>query len=430
MRDCNKHPCNRKCCDGNCPPCEKPCGRTLSCGNHKCNSVCHRGPCYPCAQTDIVTCRCGATKIQVPCGRKHKTKPPGCNKTCTIPPDCHHPKREHHRCHFGECPPCKQVCDKLHSDCGHTCPALCHSDVLVKEEAQKASMPWEQTKPQIKRIAFPCPECVVPVPVTCLGGHETVNWPCHLAKPSSCQRPCRRILGCTNHTCSLPCHTVIGAPDVTKAGENCEQCENPCLKDRPEGCQHECPKPCHPGDCKPCKQMIRIKCNCGLNQLYVTCADWLDPAKRDQLQCCGNQCPKNYPCGHRCKADCHPGPCPNPEQCKKKVKVTCKCKRIKKDFSCELVRTNQAVKCDDICKQKKEEERLKREAIEQQKKMEDEEKNKKELEKYKKMFEGKKKSKVKEVQEETETTGFFNKYKVIVSSCVIVVVAICYLTFH
>nr|CAH7743895.1 unnamed protein product [Callosobruchus chinensis] len=431
MRDCNKHPCNRKCCDGSCPPCEKPCGRTLSCGNHKCNSVCHQGPCYPCSQTDVVTCRCGSTKIQVPCGRKHKTKPPRCNKPCMIPPDCHHPKRGPHRCHFGECPPCKQVCGKSHPDCSHTCPAPCHSAVLMKEETQKASMPWEQTKPQLKRVELPCPECVVPVPVTCLGQHETVDWPCHLAKPSSCQRPCGRILSCTNHTCTLPCHSVVGATDTTKAGENCEQCDNPCLKDRPEGCQHECPDPCHPGVCKPCKQMVRIKCHCGLNQLYVTCADWMDPAKRDQLQCCGNQCPKNYECGHRCKADCHPGSCPNAEQCKKKVKMTCKCKRIKKEFSCEFVRTKQAkVECHAICKEKKEEERLKREKIEQQKKLEEEEKNKKELEKYLKMFDGKKKGKVKEMQEEAKTTGFFGKYKVIISSCVILVIATWFLNYR
>lgn len=101
MKDCNKHPCNRKvvfkkflrlffllifvfqCCDGNCPPCEKPCARTLNCGSHKCPSICHRGPCYPCNLTEIVACRCGTTKITVPCGRKQKTKPPKCLQLCT-----------------------------------------------------------------------------------------------------------------------------------------------------------------------------------------------------------------------------------------------------------------------------------------------------------------------------------------------------------
>lgn len=66
-----------------CPPCEKPCGKTLTCGNHKCPSVCHRGQCYPCPQVAQVKCRCGGTSITVPCGRQKKTKPPKCNKLCS-----------------------------------------------------------------------------------------------------------------------------------------------------------------------------------------------------------------------------------------------------------------------------------------------------------------------------------------------------------
>jgi len=32
-----------QCCDGTCPSCEQPCGRTLGCRNHKCASRCHPG---------------------------------------------------------------------------------------------------------------------------------------------------------------------------------------------------------------------------------------------------------------------------------------------------------------------------------------------------------------------------------------------------
>ncbi|CAH1179658.1 unnamed protein product [Phaedon cochleariae] len=411
MKDCNKHPCNRKCCDENCPPCEKSCGRTLSCGNHKCISVCHRGPCYPCNQTDEVSCRCGTTKLVVPCGRKHKTKPPKCNKLCLLPPDCHHDKRENHRCHFGDCPACRQICNKNRTTCPHACPSLCHSAVLVKIEGQKASMPWEQTKPQIERKALPCPNCVVLMPVTCLGEHETNDWPCYLAKPSSCHRPCGRILECGNHSCSLPCHFVEEARDGTKSGINCEPCEGSCTRERPEGCQHLCPKPCHPGTCPPCKNMIRIKCHCGLNQLYVTCNDWRDEDKKIEIQSCRNQCPKNYECGHKCKANCHLGECPNADLCKKKVKITCKCKRIRKEFSCESVRKKLAVvECDEICLKKKEEDRKIREAAEEQRRVEEELKNKKELEKYQKMFEGKKKQRDRRSMEDEEQIGFVKKY--------------------
>ena len=44
------------------------------------------------------------------------------------------------------------------------------------------------------------------MPVTCLGEHETVNFPCYRAKRSSCGRACGRSLACGNHTCTIICH--------------------------------------------------------------------------------------------------------------------------------------------------------------------------------------------------------------------------------
>ncbi|KAI0215478.1 NF-X1-type zinc finger protein NFXL1 [Lamellibrachia satsuma] len=55
MKNCGKHVCKRKCCDGHCPSCEQPCGRTLGCRNHKCASRCHTGPCYPCPLTVTIS---------------------------------------------------------------------------------------------------------------------------------------------------------------------------------------------------------------------------------------------------------------------------------------------------------------------------------------------------------------------------------------
>lgn len=86
-----------------------------------------------------------------------------------IPPDCHHEARTNHYCHSGDCPSCKQICNKERPTCPHLCSAPCHSAVLVKIQAQKASMPWEQTGPQIEKQCLACPDCKVPVSVTCLG---------------------------------------------------------------------------------------------------------------------------------------------------------------------------------------------------------------------------------------------------------------------
>lgn len=81
---------------------------------------------------------------------------------------------------------------------------------------------------------------------------------------------------------------------ILQAGDNCEQCELGCTKPRPEGCVHTCLKRCHPGDCLPCSQMLRVQCHCGLNQLYVCCSEWTSSSedKKQSQQSCGNQCPK------------------------------------------------------------------------------------------------------------------------------------------
>uniref|UniRef100_A0A1Y1M097 PHD-type domain-containing protein n=4 Tax=Photinus pyralis TaxID=7054 RepID=A0A1Y1M097_PHOPY len=424
LKDCLKHPCNRKCCEGNCPPCEKPCGRTLKCGNHKCSSVCHRGECYPCNLTDVVYCRCRGTSVTVPCGRKKRTRPPKCSLPCKIRPNCHHEKREKHNCHFDSCPPCEQICNKTLL-CSHKCPSPCHSGVLVMVEGQRGAMPWEQTNPHLMRKSLPCPDCVVPVSVTCPGEHETSDWPCYAARGGGCGRSCGRVLKCGNHKCFLPCHLVENASDGLSAGSNCLSCENECQKERPEGCTHKCPNPCHSEDCPPCKQMLRVKCLCGLNQPYVVCSEWTSATDKTGLESCGNQCPKNYPCGHRCRANCHAGECLNPELCQKKVKIFCNCKRIKREFSCELVRANKAVvSCDDACFLKQKEEKRLRDLEAEHKRRLEEVENRRELEKYEKLFHGKKKVKDRKVVSEKEEKSFFQKYWLIVTSTLILVIAI------
>lgn len=93
-----------------------------------------------------------------------------------LPSDCHHEQREKHRCHFGDCPPCKQQCKKSLPKCSHECPEPCHSAVLVKIENQKASMPWEQTDPKFERRNLPCPDCMFPVSVKCLGKFSSIAY--------------------------------------------------------------------------------------------------------------------------------------------------------------------------------------------------------------------------------------------------------------
>lgn len=210
IRDCMKHPCNRKCCDNQCPPCDKVCGKTLSCGKHKCTSLCHMGQCYPCNLKATVKCRCGGTTINVSCGREKKSKPPKCLKPCRIPSNCHHDNP--HRCHQNDCPPCNQSCSLLNTttNCEHLCEARCHDAVktLVIDKNFKPAGPWERQAEKYDLKKMPHPACSVKVAVTCLGGHENVQLPCVNSKSQSCGRICGRQLKCGNHVCEEQCHTV------------------------------------------------------------------------------------------------------------------------------------------------------------------------------------------------------------------------------
>ena len=56
-------------------------------------------------------------------------------------------------------------------------------------------------------ISGPCPPCPVTVMVTCYCGKSPpVSRRCG-SKGWACQRKCRRLLACSNHTCELTCHT-------------------------------------------------------------------------------------------------------------------------------------------------------------------------------------------------------------------------------
>lgn len=415
LRDCKKHTCNRKCCDGNCPQCDQQCNRTLACKNHKCNSRCHQGTCYPCTLTKEVSCNCGISRILVPCGMERTAKPPKCRMRCQTPPDCHHPSRQPHPCHFGPCPTCKQLCN-VAMKCGHNCPVACHDQVLVKvEESKKAAGPWEVTGPkhEIKNLA--CPDCQYPVPVTCLGGHETSDWPCFTAKSSSCGRPCGRQLPCGNHTCTRVCHRVKHAPDDVMCGTNCRKCEAGCTKPRPQGCAHPCLRPCHPEDCEPCPQIVRIWCHCAMTQLYVKCGGWLEAGNLElvkrEMGCCQDQCPKLMPCGHRCVLTCHPGPkCSESSVCKKKVKLWCPCKRRKQDTPCNRV-AETTVQCDEECEALKDKARTEEEKAKQRQEEEAERLQREEALRFEMKMEGKRKRRNRRRISEAVQPSFVEKFK-------------------
>lgn len=91
----------------------------------------------------------------------------------------------------------------------------------------------------------------------------------------------------------------------------------------------------------------------------------------------------------------------------------CPCKRLKKEFQCDLVRNGKVtVECDDACREKMEEERKKNEMLEERRRFEEEVKNKKELERYEKMFQQRKKNRERKLSKVGDDRSCFAKYKI------------------
>lgn len=296
LKNCKKHNCNKKCCV-ECSPCDKICSKQLSCGKHKCSALCHAGACYPCTVKQKVKCRCGATTISVLCGRGKKGRSPRCKELCKLPSKCHHDPLSH-KCHFGDCSNCIQICGDL-LPCSHLCQEKCHDyvKVVTRDENFVPKLPGEVAEEKVEMKKLPHPPCAAKIPVLCIGNHESTMMECHEARRLSCGRNCNRKLNCGNHVCKLPCHSVAD-PQSDQQDVNCDDCDSPCTFVRPKGCSHKCPLPCHPKACKRCTVQIKAKCFCGLTEVYYRCCDVY---KRDANEKPAEDLKRKYlTCGSRC----------------------------------------------------------------------------------------------------------------------------------
>lgn len=210
---CGRHKCMEKCCP-DCGDksalshvCHASCDKKFPC-EHSCPLPCHRGRCPDCVVTipTFLTCRCGRTLSApppLPCG----TLPPECTEPCSLTRICGHSNLDH-KCHFGECPPCK---------------------VIVERE--------------------------------CVGHHDVVEVECG-STIAQCKKICGKNLPC-GHLCLRLCH---GGECEDK--KNCKQA---CGKIR-EWCHHFCKRPCHsPEQCPECTQKVKLTCACGNNSQQEKC---------------------------------------------------------------------------------------------------------------------------------------------------------------
>ena len=175
-----------------------------------------------------------------------------------------------------------------------------------------------------------CPPCPLPVSVTCVGGHCTVQVPCSSAATFACQQPCGWPLACGNHACLAGCHNPAAAP--------CAPCSLPCQRQRGT-CAHACPLRCHPPSqaCPPCQVPTTQPCHCGKTTLGFACREVTAEALPAARLGCGKTCHRALPaCPHTCERECHPGACSS-EGCTTEVTVRCSCKRSKKKLACSEV---------------------------------------------------------------------------------------------
>ncbi|XP_031827096.2 nuclear transcription factor, X-box binding stc [Nomia melanderi] len=212
-RSCGKHKCNQLCCIEVEHICPLMCSKTLSCGKHKCEQTCHKGRCQPCWRSSFeeLYCECGAAVIYppVPCG----TRRPICDRPCS---------RQH--------------------PCGHEVFHNCHNEST-------------------------CPPCTVLTQRWCHGKHELRKAvPCYVDE-ISCGLPCNKPISCGRHKCITICHPG----PCERPGQQCTQ---PCTTPR-EMCGHVCAAPCHDGKCldTPCKEMVKVTCQCGHRTTSRACAE-------------------------------------------------------------------------------------------------------------------------------------------------------------
>ncbi|CAN1748557.1 NF-X1-type zinc finger protein NFXL2 [Linum perenne] len=354
VRDCGRHACRRRCCDGNCLPCGEVCGKKLRCKNHKCPSPCHRyvllGPCAPCPVMVPISCFCGETRFEVPCGTEMDQKPPKCRKLCEISPLCRHGSNiKPHKCHYGACPPCRLLCEGEYP-CGHKCQLRCH-------DPRPPPRPEFTLRPKKKKLirqpectpGSPCPPCPELVWRSCVGQHFGAErmMVCADKAVFSCENLCGNPLPCGNHYCTNSCHAMKFNPSKSwgpiGTSETCEKCNFRCEKKREPSCPHPCTLRCHPDDCPPCKALVKRSCHCGSLVHAFECIYFNSLSKKEQIsvRSCGGHCHRKLPnCTHLCPETCHPGDCPSPDKCSKKVVVRCRCQTLKKEWLCKDVQAS------------------------------------------------------------------------------------------
>jgi transcriptional repressor NF-X1 len=121
------------------------------------------------------------------------------------------------------------------------------------------------------------------------GASELKNIPCSRSTIPSCGKPCIKVCPDCNHPCSRVCHA--GA---------CVDTTHPCVRKcgRTRSCGHICQYKCHGvSECledEPCRQILKVVCNCGSKKKTIQCGTGKGAAAKAALflLACDQSCEK------------------------------------------------------------------------------------------------------------------------------------------
>ena len=295
-----RHRCGTRCCPvlnrpGEEHICMRICGRPLPCGHHTCELLCHAGRCPPCTHVtyDAVACRCGRTVTQppIPCGAMLAA----CPYPCSVERPCGHNDR--HLCHFGDCPPCIALVDRM-----------------------------------------------------CSGGHRLMkNVPCHMTEVS-CGGICGKTLQCGEHTCQARCHAGP-CPDWQPPKDASWYSENRKKKQKKKKKNNN-----NNNNNISANGEKSTESNGKIENENNNCNESVNNESGSNgggaVLSCGQVCGRVKACGHRCRHMCHPGtPCPE-EPCMDLVQIHCGCGVRTTEVHCFCAMdAAEKLECDDVCRE-------------------------------------------------------------------------------
>ncbi|CAG8504540.1 3512_t:CDS:10 [Ambispora leptoticha] len=116
-----------------------------------------------------------------------------------------------------------------------------------------------------------------------------------------CLMPCPYVLACGHSNCPLKCHPLHHAMEYRQKYICKEQCE----RDRPDGCNHKCPRKCYLckeyRECPPCRALVSLKLPCG-HVKDMPCGE--QPENIEQI-ICNVKVDITRRCGHTASTLCH-----------------------------------------------------------------------------------------------------------------------------